>query len=65
MTSRWRCVLCFSTRVQISYPAWYYEDTAYDLKFINTDEDADPLYWYCEECGAADSGHPTLNSPTE
>ena len=58
IVSRWRCPCCKSLNVQISLPTWYYETTAHDLDFVETDSDADISWWYCEDCSETDSGTP-------
>ena len=54
---RWECPECGSRNVQIALPAWYRE-TANGLSFVDTDEGADPLWWYCVDCERSDTGKP-------
>ena len=54
---RWQCPECGSTNVQIALPAWCRE-TADGLEFVDTDEEADPLWWICEDCDEAGQGAP-------
>ncbi len=61
---RWKCPCCESTNVQISFPTWYHEtvtgkdQAGADLEFVETDAEADILWWYCENCEESDSGSP-------
>lgn len=62
---RWCCPSCKSLRVQISLPTWYRESSDFSLTFVQTDSDADPLYWYCESCEETGTGAPDEpESPT-
>ena len=54
---RWECPNCGSTNVQIALPAWYRE-TANGLSFVDADEEADALYWCCDDCDHAGEGRP-------
>jgi hypothetical protein len=55
MTSRWKCPKCGSENVQVAIPTWYRESSDGTLTFVNTDEEADPLYWVCDDC--EETGH--------
>jgi len=56
--SRWACPECGSLQVQISLPAWHVETTDGQLVFVETDAEADPRSWYCEECTESGNGEP-------
>jgi len=56
--SRWACPECQSHNVEISLPTWYRETPGYSLTFVNTDSEADPLYWYCNDCCESGTGSP-------
>lgn len=58
MSSRWKCPECGSQSVQISLPTWYYEGKDYSLTFVQTDSDADVMYWYCDDCNEGGRGMP-------
>jgi hypothetical protein len=56
--SRWKCPQCSSKNVQIGLPAWHTETTDMVLTYVETDSEADIMWWYCADCGESDSGHP-------
>ena len=56
--SRWKCPRCGSTHVEVSLPTWYRETSSGVLTMVNTDEEADVLYWHCEACEEGGSGEP-------
>jgi rubredoxin len=60
MTSKWKCRECGSINVQISLPTWYRESQDGDLMLVDTDYEADPIYWYCEDCDTSDNGSPAF-----
>lgn len=60
--SKWKCPKCGSLEVQISLPAWHTEDE-YGLSYIQTDEDAEVLYWLCNACEEAGEGEPAKVEP--
>jgi hypothetical protein len=64
--SRWACPHCSGRNVQVSMPTWYYEATGFDLTFVETDTEAEVMFWYCEDCQESDSGQPidTLAPPS-
>ena len=53
--SRWKCRQCGSRNVEVSYPAWFREGTDYSIELIEPDNEADPLWFYCEDCEANDA----------
>ena len=55
---RWKCPRCGSTKVQISKPTWYYETRYLEMKMVETDHEAQILWWYCLNCDESDSGEP-------
>lgn len=55
--SRWVCPDCRS-EVQISLPTWYIERQDGTLEFVETDDEADALYWYCPKCDISCQGQP-------
>lgn len=55
--SRWVCTDCRS-EVQISLPTWYIERLDGTLEFVETDDEADALYWYCPKCDVSYQGQP-------
>lgn len=57
-SSKWRCPECRSKRVQVSLPTWYKETTDGALEFVETDEEADVMYWHCEAGNHSGSGEP-------
>lgn len=57
-TSRWMCPECRSLDVQVSYPTWYRETQDYRTTFIETDEGAEPLWWFCNDCQESGDGSP-------
>jgi hypothetical protein len=59
---RWKCPICDSTTVQVSYPTWYRESSDYEREFVETDDEAQPLWWYCELCDESGSGRPEENT---
>ncbi len=65
LTSRWRCPKCDSDNVQISLPTWYRETQDYELRFEQTDEGADPLWWICDDCEESGTGEPIDNNEVE
>ena len=56
--SRWKCPKCGSTHVQVALPTWYRETSGGTLQLVNTDEEAEVQYWYCEACEGGGSGEP-------
>lgn len=54
---RWKCPECGSLKVQIGLPAWHYEGRD-SLVYVETDAEADIMWWYCEDCQETDSGQP-------
>jgi hypothetical protein len=56
---RWSCPTCGSKNVQIALPTWHRESLNGDLQFVEVDSEAEPLWWYCEDCYAVDDGSPT------
>ena len=56
--SRWRCPNCGSDDVQISLPTWYRETRDCELVFVETDEAADPTWWWCQSCNESGGGDP-------
>jgi hypothetical protein len=58
MAPRWQCPNCGSTDVQVSYPTWYHETSDFERTFVETDDEAEPLWWYCEACDESESGRP-------
>lgn len=56
--SRWKCPECGSTKVQIGLPAWHTETQDYELTYVETDAEADIMWWYCPDCDESDSGAP-------
>jgi hypothetical protein len=56
--SRWKCRECGSYAVQISLPAWYFETTSFELTFMDTDSEAEPMYWHCTDCEEGGRGLP-------
>jgi hypothetical protein len=57
--SRWACPKCKSLNVQVALPAWHRETAGLNLEFVETDAEADVLFWFCEDCEESDSGMPT------
>lgn len=58
MIGRWKCPKCKSLDVEISLPAWHFESKELELTYVETDAEAQPLAWYCNDCGETDSGAP-------
>jgi hypothetical protein len=58
---RWRCPACKGTNVQVSYPTWYREKADYTLEKLETDQEAEILWWYCNDCDETDCGEPEEN----
>lgn len=56
--SRWQCRKCGSLHVQVAMPAWYRQTMAGAMTYVDTDELAYPVYWYCETCQESDEGQP-------
>jgi rubredoxin len=56
--SKWKCPKCGSLEVQIALPAWHNEGVGHNLTYIQTDEDAEPLYWFCRACEESGDGEP-------
>lgn len=56
--SRWKCPECGSHDVQISLPTWYREKTDGQLEFVETDAEADVMWWYCPDCDESGMGQP-------
>lgn len=54
---RWQCPHCKSVKVQIGLPAWHTE-TDGRLTYVETDTEADVMWWYCPECNSSDTGEP-------
>lgn len=65
LASRWKCPKCSSCNVQVSYPAWYRETQDYTLTPVDTDYEAEVLYWYCEDCMESDDGSPVDTNSTK
>ena len=65
MSSRWKCPECGSHSVQISLPTWYHESHDYRLTFVQTDEESDPMFWYCETCEESGNWSPAEVTPEE
>jgi hypothetical protein len=57
--SRWACPKCKSLNVQVALPAWHHESAGLNLTYVETDGEAEVLYWFCEDCEESDSGEPT------
>jgi len=57
-TSRWRCPACKSNNVQIGLPAWHTEDENFEVRYIETDLEADIMWWYCPDCDESGNGQP-------
>ena len=57
--SRWQCPACKSANVSISLPTWYHDNDDGELTLVQVDEEADPLYWACNDCYADGQGEPT------
>lgn len=47
---RWRCPECKSENVQISLPVWFREYADGELRQVDIDAEADPLWWICDDC---------------
>lgn len=58
MTNRWQCPACHGRNVQISLPARHIENTDFTIKYIETDIEAEILWWYCPDCNESDTGQP-------
>jgi hypothetical protein len=56
--SRWKCRECGSHDVQISLPTWYTETREGELEIVDTDTEAEVLWWYCTACEASALGDP-------
>lgn len=63
--SRWECPKCGSTNVQISLPAWHTETKEGGLTYLETDYEADVMWWYCPDCDESGSGYPSEVHPPE
>jgi ribosomal protein L37AE/L43A len=61
LKSIWKCPSCGSTDIQVSYPTWY-RQSAHELKFVETDDAAEILWWYCAHCDESDYGRPEENT---
>jgi hypothetical protein len=63
---RWQCRRCGGRHVQVTLPYWYREVIPPDtdeyragcLESLGADEDADPLWWLCEDCEQSGEGAP-------
>lgn len=63
---RWECSSCGGRHVQVTLPFWYRELSPENpdeyrvgsLQPVGVDEDADPMWWYCEDCEETGSGRP-------
>lgn len=55
---RWACPECRGTNVQISLPAWHTETADLELKYVETDDGAEALWWWCEDCQDSQGGQP-------
>lgn len=63
---RWVCKKCGGTEVQISLPAWHRESADFELTYIETDTEAEPMYWWCESCQEGGRGQPDeIGEPAE
>lgn len=58
---RWRCPECKSTHVQIGLPAWHSETKDFKLTYIETDFEAQIMWWYCLNCDESGHGQPDEN----
>lgn len=58
---RWKCPECGSVNVQIGLPAWHYEGKDCELEYIETDFEAQIMWWYCESCKESGDGAPEEN----
>jgi rubrerythrin len=58
---RWKCPLCGSKKIQVGLPAWHYESKNHSLEYIETDVEADIMWWFCESCGESAGGCPEEN----
>lgn len=65
MKNRWRCPQCKGTNVQVSLPTWYIETEDYDLNFVETDGEADIMWFYCPDCDCSEHGEPEENTSDE
>lgn len=63
--NKWKCWLCSSPDVHIALPAWFVEDDAGVLTYLDTDFEAAVLFWYCTSCGMTQQGTPSKNDGTE
>jgi hypothetical protein len=61
-TNRWKCPMCSSTDVQVSYPMWFYETKDFHLTHIEVDEGSGVLWWFCRTCEESDTGSPDANT---
>ena len=55
---RWACPKCDGRHVQVALPAWHRETAGLNLDYVETDGEAEVLYWYCEDCEAEGQGEP-------
>lgn len=60
--NRWKCDHCGGTNVQVSLPAWHIETQDGELKYVETDWEADIMWWYCPDCDESGSGFPKENT---
>jgi len=56
--SRWKCPHCGSPDVQIGLPAWHTESKDFEVRYVETDLEADIMWWYCPNCDESGSGQP-------
>ena len=64
--NRWKCPQCGGTDLSVSIPTWYREDADGTLTLVQIDEDADPLWWLCNnhDCCADGQHEPARNEVT-
>ena len=55
--SRWACPEC-SGPAQVAIPSWYVERLDHELVYVEPDDGAAPLYWYCAACETSGDGRP-------
>lgn len=61
MKNRWKCPACGSDHVQIALPAWFIETEDCELTHVDTDAEANILWWHCPLCSETGSGAPEEN----
>jgi Zn finger protein HypA/HybF involved in hydrogenase expression len=63
--SKWACPHCGSQNVQISLPTWYTESADFTLTLVDTNTEAEVLWYWCPDCEQTDDGEPTRTDPLE